>query len=335
MREEASMTRARPLAAVLAAGFLITSCGSARAATPPARTRAPTATSSPAPTTIPAKVRRAITHDYQAFWHAVFAAYDPPRPDDPNLARYSSGSALSNLRQALETDSQLGVVRRGSQALDPALLTVTGATATVRDCYTNNLLSYALAGNSLGVPANTRLEDPAPPKLRVATLIQDGGVWKVDGVSPPVEEQRTCGSIKDEQRAIEAYKRYHRVLYDVYRDDPPNPNDPRLNTVLAHANSALQHARDGIRQNRDRIIGRWTSPKSITAGTVEVVSFTRNRAAQLTACFVEDGTQTDRKTREIVSPPSTSPTSWTYDLVVERGRWKVAAEAEGAPCTLP
>jgi hypothetical protein len=328
------MTRARPLAAVLAAGFLIASCGSARAAPQPARSRAPTATSSPAPTTIPAKVRRAITDDYQAFWRAVFAAYDPPRPDDPNLARYGSGSALSNLRQALETDAQIGVVRRGNQALDPTVLTVTGATATVRDCYTNNLLSYALAGNSLGVPANTRLENPAPPKLRVATLIQDGGVWKVDGVSPPVEGQRTCGSIKDEQRVIEAYKRYETTMSKVFSKSGPNPKDARLARVLARKNDALKNVQESIRDDAaQNLRRRRSSLDALKAGHAEVASYDHRGSATVQACFVDDGEVANSATNEVVSPPDTTPSNFTIDLTFER-TWKVLGVEKGGPCTL-
>lgn len=328
------MARARPLAAVLTAGLLVASCGSARASPPPARTRAPTAISSPAPTTIPAKVRRAVIHDYQAFWRAVSAAYNPPRPDDPNLARYGSGTALSNLRQALETDAQLGVVRRGTQALDPTVLTVTGANATVRDCYTNNLLGYALAGNSLGVPANTRLEDPAPPKLRVATLMQDGGVWKVESVSPPVEQQRTCGSIKDEQAVTDAYNRYETTMSRVFAKDHPNPKDPRLARVLARKNDALKNVQQSIRDDASQNLRRRRSSiHAVRAGRSEVVSYDRRGSATVQACFVDDGQVVNVATGDVVSPPDTAPSMFTVDLTFE-GTWKVLGVANGGPCSL-
>ena len=184
------MARSRLLAtAALTAGVLIASCGAARASTSPTTRRGAGATPSPPPT-VPLKVRRAIIHDYEAGWNAVFAASDPPKPDAPELSKHLSGDFLGQLTETFNNDAAAGTVRRGTQVLDPTVQSASRVSATVRDRYSNNWLVYAATGNRLGIPEGMRLENPTGPRLRIVTLAQDAGLWKIDQVNPPVIQQR-------------------------------------------------------------------------------------------------------------------------------------------------
>ena len=327
------MARPRLLAIVLAAGIVIASCDPGQASTSPERTRA--ATPTPSPTTVPAKVQRAIIHDYEVGWNAVFTSSDPPKPDDARLAQHLSGEFLGQLTETLNNDGAAGTVRRGTQALDPTVQSLNGKSATVRDCYSNNWLVYAAAGNSLGVPEGMRLEDPAGPRLRMVTLVQDAGVWKIDQVNPPVVQQRACGSIKDEQKVIDAWRHYERVLQSVFSSDHPKPRDPRLKGVLAGTNNALKQVQDQIREvtQTGRVV-RWTSQAVFRSARAEVQGYERGEVARLSACFIDDGSVMDKATGAAVTPSSTTPNLWSYDFVFESRVWKVASVAKGEPCAL-
>jgi len=210
-----------------------------------------------------------------------------------------------------------------------------GATATVRDCYRNNLLGYALAGNSLGVPEGMRLENPTGPRLRIVTLVQDAGVWKIDQVNPPVVQQRACGSIKDEQKVIDAWKREQRVLRSVYSAKRPNPRDPRLTEVFARQNNALAQVQDKIRTNaKSGRVVRGTSTDAIRAARVELRSYERGKTASIAVCFVDDGAVIDKASGAVLDPPSTTPSLWSFDFAAEGSAWKVTSVAKGEPCVL-
>ena len=79
-----------------------------QASTSPERTGA--ATPTPSPTTVPAKVQRAIIHDYEAGWNVVFTSSDPPKPDDARLAQHLSGEFLGQLTETLNNDGAAGTV---------------------------------------------------------------------------------------------------------------------------------------------------------------------------------------------------------------------------------
>jgi hypothetical protein len=327
------MGRARLLAIVLAAGIVSASCDSGQASTSPERTRA--ATPTPSATTVPAKVQRAIIHDYEVGWNAVFTSSDPPKPDDPRLAQHLSGEFLGQLTETLNNDAAAGTVRRGTQVFDPTVVSVSGASATVRDCYSNNWLIYAAAGNSLGVPEGMRLENPTGPRLRIVTLVQDAGVWKIDQVKPPVVQQRACGSIKDEQKVIDAWKREQRVLRSVYSAKRPNPRDPRLTEVFARQNNALAQVQDKIRTNaKSGRVVRGTSTDAIRAARVELRSYERGKTASIAVCFVDDGAVIDKASGAVLDPPSTTPSLWSFDFALEGNAWKVTSVAKGEPCVL-
>jgi hypothetical protein len=284
-------------------------------------------------TTVPAALQRAVLRDYEAYWHALFAASDPPRPDDPRLAQYGTGQALGDARQVLASDAAGGLVHRGLQALDPNVTSLTGNTATVRDCYRNDWLPYALQGNTLGLPPGTRLETPSV-RLRIVALQLDGSTWKTTASTPAYPQQRSCGTLAAEQRVIDAYKNYERVMYAVSLKAPRDPNDPRLKRVLARQDNALAQVQDNIRRDRAQgLVRRRASPSAIESGRADVVSYTPG-SATVQACFVDDGTVTDGATGRTISPPDTTPTSWTYTLVAEPHIWKVAGVTKGGACSL-
>ena len=290
----------------------------------------------PAPTTsstVPVSLQQAILRDYQAYWSAVFGASDPPRPDDPALAQYGAGQALGDVRQVLVSDAAGGLVRRGSQVLDPTVMSVTGHTATVRDCYRDEWLPYALEGNTLGVAPGTLLQEPSV-RLRIVTLQLDGTTWKTTSVTPPYEQQRSCGSVAAEQRVIDAVRRYEQVMYSVSLKVPRNPLDPRLKTILAHQNDALGQVEDNIRRDRAQgLVRRRANPSAVEHGSAEVLAYSPAEAT-VQACFVDDGSVASATTGRVISAPDTSPRSWTYTLVVEDNLWKVASVNEGGRCTV-
>jgi hypothetical protein len=276
------------LGAVFLAGFAACSSGSGDAAD--GSTSRPAARESTPSSTIPAKDRAEVLRDYNAFWRALFAAGDPPDPNDPELLKYATGQELLDVQEVLGTAAAGGYVRRGSQQLKPEILEVNAQSATVRDCYRNNWLLYALPGNSAGAPPGSAVEEPTGPQLRIVTLTRDGDGWKVSGVGPPLAEQRSCGSLKQEQRVLSAYERYERVLYAVFSKDNPSPNDPRLKEVLAKGHPELTGVQDDIRQDQGLgIVRRRASPRGHERA--EITAFASNESALVQTCLVDDGTQ--------------------------------------------
>jgi len=278
---------------------------------------------------VPAPLQRAILRDYEAYWNALFAASDPPRPDDAALARYGAGSALGDARQVLVSDAAAGVANRGSQVLDPTVMNVTGNTATVRDCYRDNWLPYALQGNALSVARGTLLEKPSV-RLRMVTLRLDGATWKTTTVTPAYPQQHSCGPLAAEQRVVNAYKLYERTMSQVFSHDNPSPNDPRLKRILIR--NGLEYLQQSIRDDaRKGIARRRSSLRAIDRATVEVVAYSAG-GATVRSCLLDDGTLTDARTGAVLSSPSTAPAVWTYQLTLEGGTWKVAGGRKGATC---
>jgi len=316
------------IASVLAALVAYASLGPSALAVdlPSKHPRGPGPTTS---STVPVALQQAILRDYEAYWSVVFGASDPPRPDDPGLAQYGAGQALGDVRQVLVSDAAGGLVRRGSQVLDPTVLSVTGNTATVRDCYRDKWLPYALEGNTLGVPAGTLLEEPSV-RLRLVTLQLDGTTWKTTSVTPPYEQQRSCGSLAAEQRVIDAYRRYELAMSTVFSHDNPNPNDARLKAVLTA--TGLGYVQQSIRDDAMKgMIRRRSSLQAIERATVEVLSYSSS-SATVQSCLLDDGTLTDARSGVVLSAPNTTPATWTYELMVEHGTWKVVGGNEGGPC---
>jgi hypothetical protein len=321
-------------AAALAVLAACSGASSARdARTPSTESKPHSSDTSVEPPSIPAQAKRAVLRDYRAFWTALFAASDPPRSDDPTLTQHGTGAALQQAQSTLSGDTVNGIVRRGAQVLDPTVMSVTGATANVRDCYRNNWVAYALTGNVFGAPAGSRLEEPAGPRLRVVTLNQDGGTWKVADIQPGVQEQRTCGSLKDERRVIDAYKRYDATMRAVYSHQPPMPRDPRIAKVVARKKDALRQVQSQVRDAvARRLTVHWYSSAASRDEHAEVIAYT-NDAATVQTCILDDGDGIGPD-GQVVSPATMTPMARTLELTVEGGVWKVVSETRGASCTL-
>jgi hypothetical protein len=97
-------------------------------------------------------------------------------PEAPGLAEHATGDALAAVRKAFLGFKAAGSVIRGSLDLAPTVVSVEGSTALVRDCYDDQTGVYSVADG-------TRQDQENPKRhLVTATVVQEGGVWKVAAI---------------------------------------------------------------------------------------------------------------------------------------------------------
>jgi hypothetical protein len=158
---------------VILTALLTTSCASGKGqrATPTTASSAPTATT----TTLNA-VDQSILAAYRKYWEVYIAVGSEMRLPDPRLGEVASGDALRQLNSALLAGKADGEVFRGTIDLAPRVVSVSGDTATVSDCYASHILGYDAASG--------RPKGPERPGRTLVTvsMVREAGTWKVGGI---------------------------------------------------------------------------------------------------------------------------------------------------------
>jgi hypothetical protein len=86
-----------------------------------------------APTTAPADDQ--VLAAYRRFWDTVVAAHKASDPQLPALGTTAAEPELAKVRKAVALNRQQKISLRGTVGHTPRVTAVTGATATVEDCY--------------------------------------------------------------------------------------------------------------------------------------------------------------------------------------------------------
>ena len=176
---------------ILAAGalgaVLILSDNESDVGTTTQQTTKPVATPS-TPTTVDAQAqaRAAVIDAYKKSYAEFVAAAKEasPNPDDPRLARYSSGAALIAKQRSLADLRSKGQVLTGDIELHPSVVALGSAIATVVDCNIDRTARIDGRTGSTVVGAGTGAFGASSAKLRL-----EGGVWKVTDFT---DEKRSC-----------------------------------------------------------------------------------------------------------------------------------------------
>lgn len=126
---------------------------------------------------------------YRGMWQAYAKAGLTADPQEPDLARYATGQALSTLTSGLTNLRKDGKVIKGEYRSAPQVVGASPSTApttiSVQDCLdTTGFLTYKAATGALvnDIPGGNRA-------VR-ATVARDGDVWKVSSFG--AQEVGTC-----------------------------------------------------------------------------------------------------------------------------------------------
>ena len=172
--------RVTTTAVLVAVGFLLTACTSPSSDPSPPRTSAPSSpksTPTPTPTVDPAvaEAEAAILEAYRGYWAAKVVSFaDPAVEQDPNLARYSDDTALTDAQATIATLRSNGINIPGEPTLTPVVSDIQlgeSSTAKITDCVDVSKWQpiVAATGDSAAVP-----DQP----LRVPT---DSTAFVIDG----------------------------------------------------------------------------------------------------------------------------------------------------------
>ena len=133
-----------------------------------------TTTTAESSTSTPTTEDEEVLDAYAAFWNdGYLEASDPMDPTNPALAAHATGEQLETLERAFLARQASGEVIRGTLDLAPRVVSITGETATVRDCYLDETGIYdAETGERKDEASGVR-------HLITATLVVDDGTWKV------------------------------------------------------------------------------------------------------------------------------------------------------------
>ena len=147
----------------------------------------PTTVTTTAPTTsTPLDAAAAVLAGYRAFWGAYLEAANPMDPTHQALTATATGEELQKVRRAFAAHFQKGEVIRGELDLRPQVTGQTGSTATVTDCYGDSTHVYDSA-------TGERKDPPETVRYQVtATLVTEGGVWKVSAMKKEGEGCRAA-----------------------------------------------------------------------------------------------------------------------------------------------
>lgn len=139
--------------------------------------QASTTTSTESSTSAPSDKDAEVLDAYEGFWNdGYLEAADPMDPTHPALAEHATGEQLETIQKAFLARQAGGEVIRGTLDLAPRVVSITGDTATVRDCYLDETGIYdAETGERKDEASGVR-------HLITATLVVDGGTWKVSGL---------------------------------------------------------------------------------------------------------------------------------------------------------
>lgn len=99
------------------------------------------------------------------------------------LTERTSGAELNRLLAYFSSNAASGYVVRGAIDIAPTVVSVSGDTAQVRDCYDDTTGLYRISDNS-------RVDTDNPLRHQVLmTFVRESGVWKVSAIS---DEEDGC-----------------------------------------------------------------------------------------------------------------------------------------------
>ena len=178
---------ARTAAAVCLVAATVVGC-STRQDTPsptltltPTKTVAPTPTPTSTPTHEPAvaEAESAVLEAYRGYWAAKVTSYaDPTREQDPDLARFTDDTALSDAQATIFTLRSSGISIPGAPTLSPVVSEIAlgdAPTATITDCVDATTWQpiYTATGASAAAPGQ------ALRVLTKSTAFVAEGQWRI------------------------------------------------------------------------------------------------------------------------------------------------------------
>jgi hypothetical protein len=137
-----------------------------------------TTTTAPPSTTTQATTTTLTPEDevlaaYRAADAAVFAAFDPPNPNHPELLAHISGEALTRVQGLIRQFEGQGVSVVGTIQSQPELLSLVGDQAVIEDCFVDRSQVVDTATRApVGEPGETTLHIESH-------LERIGGTWMV------------------------------------------------------------------------------------------------------------------------------------------------------------
>jgi hypothetical protein len=168
------------LAVVLAGGVVIAGCSSSTPATP--LPDGGSGSTSATPTPSPTRSVDPVVAAYLAYWDAVIHANATANPGDPPLARHIAGTELAAVRNSIRLNRVQGLSVRGSVTHQPRLVSTTGDSATVEDCYDTSAWSPVEIKTGKGVGSEP---DNGTGRYKSRfTLRQTSGNWLVVASTP-------------------------------------------------------------------------------------------------------------------------------------------------------
>ncbi|GAA3741623.1 hypothetical protein GCM10022225_26380 [Plantactinospora mayteni] len=183
-------TRTITLTALLAVAATLTACTDPEEPpiTLPSATSSSSAPSPTASVTSTTTPQQQILDVYLGMQRAFLKASETANPDDPELPRYTAGTALKRLRDGLTSMRQQGLRGRGEAIFQPKVESFQPADAPtkarVRDCMdTSRTQRYKANGDPYK-------DTPGGLRLVIADLERVDGAWKVTGLG--VHEVGSC-----------------------------------------------------------------------------------------------------------------------------------------------
>jgi hypothetical protein len=148
--------------------------GSRQASTSPASTAGSLSPSTTAIAGPVAATKQAVLRAYRAFWDDVVTTARTADWQSPRLAAHATGQALQQARAHHRALKEFGLVTLGTIKMNPQVVTVEAATASVRDCQdlSDYLRHDAKTGALRDKPSGKRY-------LVNARLVREDDVWKV------------------------------------------------------------------------------------------------------------------------------------------------------------
>jgi hypothetical protein len=161
---------------MLTIGIALTACSSGGIRTASSSSDDSPAPSASAPATATGSADKVVEQRYVGFQRVVAESGASSNADDPRLAEYATGAVLENLRGKLAVRRRSGTRLYGTPIPHVQAVSVSGDRATVRDCLDNS-------GTGLIDRAGKKLSVGRPRQATTATLVLNGGVWKVSEIT--------------------------------------------------------------------------------------------------------------------------------------------------------
>ncbi len=124
--------------------------------------------------------KEAVQIAYLAFWVERARALRVVHVDDAAIAKVATGDAADRVASSVQELEQKKRHTEGGSTVNVVALKVSGATATITDCFLDRSTDRDAKGNSVEAPNFT-------PVAITATLARSGDGWRVSRVVPGKE----------------------------------------------------------------------------------------------------------------------------------------------------